>query len=485
MRFLGRSLMGVFLLSLTVGLLAWAGGTVYAALEERRAQEANQRPARERVLTVNVTEVVAQQIEPILSAFGEISSRRELEVRTAASGTVVFVAPEFVEGGRVTAGQLLLQVDPADAEAALQSAETDVKDAEADLEDAIVSLDLAEDELAAARVQAALRGQALSRQQDLRDRGVGTEAAVEDATLSASTAAQSVLAARKSVAQGDARLAQARTRLDREILDLADAQRRLDETKVVAGFSGTLSETVVAEGGIVSPNERIALLIDPARLEVAFRISTVQFTRLLDTEDSLIAAPVSISLDVLGTDLVTEGRVTRESGSVADGLSGRTLFAALDEAGGFRPGDFVKVSVREPALDRVALLPATAVDASGYVLAVGAEDRLEERETRVLRRQGDNVIVDARGLAGARVLAERTPLTGPGIKVRPILLGEPQEPLEVAVVTLDPERRARLVAFVEGNSRMPAGVKERVLGQLQKDEVPIEMVHRLESRMGG
>jgi hypothetical protein len=52
-------------------------------------------------------------------------------------------------------------------------------------------------------------------------------------------------------------------------------------------------------------------------------------------------------------------------------------------------------------------------------------------------------------------------------------------------VALTPERRAALIAFVEGNDRMPAEAKTRILAQLAEDQVPTRVIERLESRMGG
>ena len=56
---------------------------------------------------------------------------------------------------------------------------------------------------------------------------------------------------------------------------------------------------------------------------------------------------------------------------------------------------------------------------------------------------------------------------------------------EVEMVELTDERRAKLVAFIEGNGYIPADAKKRILGQLQKDKVPANVVERIESRMGG
>ena len=107
-------------------------------------------------------------------------------------------------------------------------------------------------------------------------------------------------------------------------------------------------------------------------------------------------------------------------------------------------------------------------------------------ETTVLRRTGDDVIVRAADLAGREVVAERTPLLGAGIRVRPIRPAEVQAPAdEPDTVALDPERRARLITFVEGNANIPAAVKERMLTQLRREDVPARVVNRIESRMGG
>ena len=488
MKFLRNSLIGVFLLSVTLGLVALAGNIVYGALEARWAREAPERPARERVIAVNVVTVEPTTVAPVLSTFGEVRSRRTLELRAAAGGAVVWVADAVEDGGSVTAGDLLVQIDPADAQSALDLAQAALAEAQADLRDAERNITLAQDDLVSAQEQAGLRERALGRQRDLLDRGVGTEAAVETAELAAAAARQAVLSRRQGTAQAETRIDQARTSLQRQEIALAEAERRLADTELHAQFSGVLSDVAVVEGGLVSPNERIAQIVDPEALEVSFRVSTSQYARLLDETGRLEGLPVVVSLDVMGADIVTSGAISRESAAVGEGQTGRLIFARLDEAAGFRPGDFVTVRVEEDPLEDVALLPASAVDPAGRVLVVGEDERLGEATVEVLRRQGDQVIVRARALAGQDIVAERTPLLGAGIKVRPVRPATPGEaavPEEPDLVELDPDRRARLMAFVEGNRFMPADAKERVLAQLRQDRVPARMVERIESRMGG
>ncbi|TCP62863.1 hypothetical protein EV663_101123 [Rhodovulum bhavnagarense] len=486
MRFLRRSLVGLFLVAVTVGILAYAGNSVLSAVKARLAQEPVERPARERVFAVNVLAYQSQDIAPVMTAFGEVRAQRTLEVRAQAGGEVVYLHPHFEEGGAVEKGELVLRVDPANAQSALDMARADLAEAEADLRDARRTLDLAHQELAATDEQARLRLRALERQKDLRARGVGTDSAVEEAELTVASANQAVVSRRQSVAQAEASVETANTRLQRARITLAEAERDLADTEVFAAFSGQLSNVSLTEGGLVSANERVADLIDASALEVSFRLSTVQHGHLLDDAGRLRPAPVTAVLDVFGADLVTGGHITRESAAVGEGQVGRLLFARLDVAPGFRPGDFVTVRIEEPVLKGVARLPSSALNAAAEVLVLGEDDRLEAVEVTLLRREGDSVIVRAPGLSGREVVAERSPLLGAGIKVRPIRRGvdaAAQDTPEMVVLT--PERRAALIAFVDRNPMMPEDAKARVKAQLEQERVPMKMIERLESRMGG
>ncbi|WP_300548592.1 HlyD family efflux transporter periplasmic adaptor subunit [Roseovarius sp.] len=491
MRFLRQCLTGLFLLSLTLGLLAYAGQTVVSAVSERMAKEPRQPDRRERVFAVRTTLAQEARATPVLTAFGQIQSRRTLELRTQASGIITELSPDFVEGGQVRTGQFLARIDPADAQTARDRARADRMDAEAEQREAARALDLARDELEAARDQYALQERALTRQRDLQSRGVGTTATVEAAELAAAQARQSVLGSRQALALAEARIDQAATDLARADLLLSEAVRRLAETRITAGFSGTLSDVSVVAGRLVSANEQLAQLVDATSLEVAFRVSTPQYARLLDDKGALIPAPVRVSLDVFGLELTATGRISRDSAAVGEGRTGRLIFATLDNAPAMKPGDFVTLRIDEPPLDRVITLPASALGADGAVLVLAADDRLEARAVTLLRRQGNDILVRAPGLAGREVVNQRTPVLGPGIKVRRLSPGAAMQEGDEGtdkpadLVELSPDRRARLVSFVQSSNDMPAAVKERLLAQLDKPRVPAGMVERLERKIGG
>ena len=431
MRFLGRGLIGLLLFSLVLGLLGLAGNTIKVAVQDRMNQEPRAQKARERTFAVKVVPAEVTSINPTLNAFGEIQSRKTLDLRMAASGQIQELSTNFVEGGSVESGELLIRLDDSNYQTAVDLAENNLIDAKNEVMESARNLSFSKEELAAAEEQEKLRLRALTRQKDLVERGVGTAAALENAELSASGATQAVLSRKAAVDQAKNRGAQAETRLVRAELALKDAKRKLEDTELYAEFSGLLSGVSLVTGGIVSANERLGQLIDPKVLEVSFKISTQQYTRLLNDNGELLKAPVSVALTNTDQGLDAAGVIIRDSASVAKGQTGRQVYAKLTKSVGFKPGDFVAVKVEEPTLNWVVKLPSTALDASNHVLLLGEGERLEEAQVKLMRRQGNEVIVRSRDLSGKEIVAQRTPVLGVGIKVKPIRSGEENKVAEV------------------------------------------------------
>lgn len=489
MRFLTRSFLGLLLAALTAGLLAIGAVQLMTAIEIRNAPALPARPAEERAFTTRVMTLRPERIAPMMTAYGEVRASRRLELRSAASGVIVELAPEFADGTAVTEGQLLVRIDPADALSARDLARTQLRQAEVEARDAARGLALARDDLAAAEEQRALRMQARDRQKELDARGLGMAAEMEAAELALSSASQAVVARRQAVAMAEARTDKAAAAIDAARLTLAEAERRLADTELRAGFDGVLSGVTVVAGRLVSTGEKLGELIDPTALEVAVRLSTAQYARLTDEVGRLRPMPVTAVIDVQGRRLEAAGRLARADAAVGEGLSGRLVFATLEPGPGFRPGDFVTLEIAEPPLEGVAQVPAQAVGNDGKLLVLGEGDRLEAVPVEVLRRQGNDVILRVGALAGREIVLERTALLGAGILVRPVRDQESLVPAAAvgtaALVELSPERRAALIAFVEDSAAMTEAAKAAVLARLREARVPREIVLRLEARMGG
>ncbi len=480
MRFYRQSLLGLFLAAVTLGLLTLGALQIADATRQRGQAEGGPPPAEERVASVRVMTVTATNISPVITAYGEIRARRTLEIRSPRAGRVIWTAPELVAGSTVAGGTLLLRLDQAEAQAALDLALADLGSRTADRDQALGTLALARDERAAAEDQLALRVAATARQRDLRARDAGSATAVEDAQLAESSARQSVLAARQSLLAAEAQVAEAEAAILRQNIAVTEARRALDDTEIRAGFSGVLDSVAVVEGGLVNANEQIATLIDPVGLDVWIRLSTGQFAQLLAPDGTLRAAPVQAVLQTGGTQLLANGTLVRSGAALGEGESGRLVIATLDAAPGFRPGDFVAVTLSEAPLPDVAILPGSAVGTDGAVLALTGDDRLEAVPVTILRRQGNDVIVDATALDGREIVSERTAQTGAGIKVRPI-----RPNVRAEGVALDDSERARLIALVEGDASLSEADRSAMMAQLTAATVPETLVAQINARAGG
>lgn len=491
MKFLTRSIVALFLFSVTIGVLLLAVGQVIWAVREAQTNERPSRPQRERVFAVNVEIFEPVTIAPQITAFGRVQSWRSTELRAAVSGALVELSPDFRDGGTIADGQMVFQIDPAKSQSALALAVTVLREAKAELTDATVAIELVRIEVDLAQKQLELRLQALLRQEDLKARGVGTEAEVENAALSLASAEQAIVNQRRALAQAKARILQAEIALDGKQISVTEAERLLAETTVIAPFDGVVSNVTAIQGKMVSANEKLGDLIDPEALEVAFRVSSAQYARLLESSGHLRPLPITVQFSIEDLPFEINGTIDREGAEVGEGQTGRLIYARLSGAGVsiLRPGDFLSVTISERPLDNVAVVPATSVNDEGNMLVLDEADRLEEISVRILRRQADSLIL-AEAPFGREFVSALNPQIGQGIQVRPIREAEgpesassPPPPSEPEMIVLDPERKANLIAFVEGNQRMPAEAKARIIAQLSEPEVTKEVVERLEGRM--
>ena len=266
MRFIIRGFFGLFLAGLTAALILAAATILSSAIKDSQPDGSHGSRAQERTFAVNVARVQPINATPVIETFGEVISGRTLELRAASGGALVQIAGSFREGGVVQKGALLFQTDPATASANAQLSQAALDEAEVELNEAIEALVLAKDELVAAKNQYGLRQQVLARQTSLRERGIGTETALETAALAASAAEQGILSKRQALANAKARINRAKISLSRSNINFNETARILAETSVIAKFDGVLSEVTADLGTLVNPGERLALLMVIIRL---------------------------------------------------------------------------------------------------------------------------------------------------------------------------------------------------------------------------
>lgn len=417
MRFVARTIWGALIALACAGVLVF-GASSFSTAKQSAGDGRPKRAAPERIYTVRDVTLTAVTATPTMQAFGEIQAWRVLELRAAAAGRIVDIAPDLREGMRTNAGETLVRIDPADLRAREADTLTVLADARSQQTEADQSLALARADLEAALSQLRLRRSALERQQDLAARGIVAATTVETAQIAASTAEQAVVSRRSAYVAAKQRVSQAATAIERATLNAQTARRDSADTAVTAPFDGILTEVNATLGSLVNTNETLARLIDMRSLEAAFRVSDAQYARLLADNGSLAPLTAMVSLN-LG-ERVVEARATLDRPAATIGAEGgRTIYARIEAASDtpMRPGDFVGVTITERPLDQVAEIPARAATEDGRIFLIGEEGRLTEHRARILRRLSDTLIVTDVPF-GEKIVAERRPQLGTGIKVQ-------------------------------------------------------------------
>ena len=409
--------MPVLILVLGLAIAAYFVGSRPRALPQ---------PPQERVWSVKVTEVVRRDVQPKIRVFGEIAAGREAEIRAMVAGRLVKLAPEFRNGTLIRTGMPLAVIDPVDYEIGLAERRAELKQAEALLREYQRELEWEAQLLANAERQVELAERGLARSNSLALSGRESQKVRDDSEMALAAAEQTRMQRSQAKARLSARIEQQRAAYQRAQALLASAERDLAHTQVVAPFDGHLADVKLALGQRVAVGESLGRLLAAAELEARFQIPEADFARLLgaaesaDSTQAVIGQKVEITWQLGEQSLEFDGVISRIGAEIDAAMGGIELFAILAEnasEAGLRAGAFVEVRVDDIEYRSVFLLPAKAVSGDGRAYLLDGE-RLRAVEVKVLRKIGDEVVVDAALDDGAAIVATQFAGIGPGLKAR-------------------------------------------------------------------
>ena len=303
---------------------------------------------------------------PALETIGTVYARRGIELAVEAGGVVREV--NFDANDDVQEGQVLVRVADEIEQADLASAQTSVRLAE----------------------------QQLDRISSLGDRGVASEATIDEAQAALATAQAQV----------------------RRIEAL------IDQKILVAPFAGVIGIPQVEQGQFVTAGSEVATLQDLDMLRVDFSVPQ-QSLPLIE-----IGRPVELTAE---TGARATGFITAIEPRVDPATRLVSIRAEIDNEGGIlSPGQFIRVRVALPAEKNVVALPQTAVVTSLYGDYVFAVVPAEEGEQLIARqvfvqtgsRQNARVAITEGVAPGDRIVVAGQNRLSNGVPVAPEGEGE-------------------------------------------------------------
>ncbi len=337
---------------------------------------------------VTVVTLKHQPVTLTRSLPGRTSAYLIAEVRPQVSGIVK--RRLFTEGGNVTAGQVLYDLDDSLYRAQYNSAKASLQKAQATLQ--------------AARLAA-------NRSAEL----VGIEA----------VSAQDNETAVAALGQADADVAAAQAAVDTGAVNLAYAH-------IVAPISGRIGKSSVTQGALVTAGQAAPLAtiqqLDPIYVEVNQSSSEwLALKQDIDAgrvETDRAAAPAKILLEN-GAAYPHEGQL-QFSDVTVDPSTGNFLLRAIVPNPHLLllPGMYVRAILNEGLLTQALLAPQVGItrDAkgNGSAMVVNRGGKVEARSVRVSRTLGDQWLVEEGLSAGDRLIVEGLQKVQPDMSVQAV-----------------------------------------------------------------
>jgi RND family efflux transporter MFP subunit len=368
-----------------------------AAYLLKNGPEAYKESPEEKLGTVLVQKAALHTVQLKLRSQGEVVPRRRTAITAEVGGKLVGINPRLEAGEVFKEGELLLQIDRADYEAALA-------EAQATLAEANLVLEMEE----VRKVQA------------LRDWGkIGSKE--EPSNLV------------KRVPQ----LASAKAKIKAAQGGVDKALRDLDRTELIAPYDCRIERTYVDAGAVVRPGVPLVDLISRGAVEVRLPFSLEDYGFLQRKEGKAIGA-VTGHGRIGGKVVSWTGRMVRSEEIVERSTRSINVVVEFGDGTGSSPpiGMFVQATVTGVSIPEVVEVPRVAMLNGGEVLLV-KEGRLEFRSVDVLRTEADVVLV-TEGLLGGELIV-LTPPNAPVPGGRVLVKEVKESPLDPAL-RLAPEQ---------------------------------------------
>jgi RND family efflux transporter MFP subunit len=339
---------------------------------------------------------------------GEARPRTEIDLVPQVGGKIVYVSPNFIEGGIFKRGETLVRIDPADYNVAVIRAEAQVAQAEQ-----VLAREIAEGEIA---------------RQDYEELGRGEP---------------SPLALRLPQRQ------QAEAALTAARADLENAKLQLTRTSVVAPFSGRVRSKASDVGQFVNPGARLGQIFSTDIIEVRLPLTDDNLSKLdlplAYVADSRETAPVvTLSTVIAGQYQEWDARIMRTD--AAYDTQTRALFAIAEVQDPYgdgasqngvplAPGLFVDAAISGRRLDNVIVIPRDGLRVGDEVYVVNDKGKASIRSVSVLDASPSRAVLRSGVEAGELVVLspmERSrvslPLQVLDVNDPSVVLVEPEEP---------------------------------------------------------
>jgi membrane fusion protein, multidrug efflux system len=371
------------------------------------APNTNAASATPAAVDVSTTAAVLRQLPRYFEATGSLAANQQTDVMPETSGKVAAVGVDL--GTYVHRGQMIVKIDDADLRIRVDQAQAQLDQAKATLRQNEAKIGLrpgqkfnpeSVPEVAQARAALDLAEKNLTRYEKLIESGDISRAQYDQQKSQRDQLREAYEVAIHQAQQNYAAVANAQGVVDAANTQLALAKRNANYSVVSAPIAGYVSERTADVGEYVSPQQKVATIVNLNPLRVRIDIPEQAIPRVHVGE--------SVSVTVAAyTDRSFAGHVARISPSVTASSRTLTIEAEVENPNGdLKPGQFATVRILLPQSEPAVLVPQRAlreISGATYVFVI-KNGRAEQRLVQAGQKEGDLIEIKS-GIAADEVVA--------------------------------------------------------------------------------
>ncbi|HBN15697.1 MAG TPA: hypothetical protein DD407_11725 [Pseudohongiella sp.] len=414
-RYIGTKAAGVLILGMFVLTSALVVATGPEAAPVERAE-------REWPVAASVVQPAA--MSPTLQAYGRLESDQQATLRAGLTADVSAV--HFREGDWVNAGDVLLELDPREAELALRAAQAAERRAEASLKSVVSDYELAQTLATHHEDQLRIAREKLQRFESLHTQRMIADAQLDEVRHEATERAMVHASHQATLADYPNQIAQAEAALEESRASLARAELDLRHTQVAAPFNGRILSLGVAVGDRISVGSELLQVADYDRLQVRASLPIEMAAQLRGSLQSGQVVTATINDATSASEQSAQVLELKGlAGNVKSGQSGIDGFFKVPADATLALGAVVNLNVRLPLERDVVAVPMHAIYDNDRIYRID-HSRLEavqvERVGEHIDQQGNyHVLVRSQSLtAGDQIMVSQLPTAMTGLLVNPV-----------------------------------------------------------------
>ncbi|HEX3558029.1 MAG TPA: efflux RND transporter periplasmic adaptor subunit [Pyrinomonadaceae bacterium] len=418
---ISRQQIKVFNATLLVASLLFSAASCGGSRAQSNAKANANATAAPQAVEVTTAPAISRDLPRFIEATGSLAADVQTDVAPTVGGRVVSVNVDL--GSFVQQGQVLVQLDPADARLRLEQSRASLQQAESSVQQAEARLGLTPgqkfDPVRVAEVQAAktaydLAERQLQRFEKLLESGDVSRSAYDQQKAQRDQLREQYQAALTQANQSYAAVQTARAAADASRVSVSQAEKGLRDVTVYAPISGYVSDRPADVGEYVSTSSKVATVVRTNPMRVRIDVPEQAISNVRPGQS------VSVSVSDY-PDRSFAGRVARVSPNVS--AQSRTLTVEAEVENGeslLKPGQFATVRVLMSQSDPATLVPARAVrtDNGTSRLYVVKDGVAHERLVATGQVEGDLIEVKGNIAADELVATSNVEQLADGVPVR-------------------------------------------------------------------